>query len=65
MPEGVAAGIHNNLETLRGRRGVSILELWELFPDDDHAEAQHPPTRQVRPEVAVILRVHDEAADNQ
>lgn len=50
MPEGVAAGIHNNLETLRGRQGVSILELWELFPDDDHAEAQHPPTRHDRPD---------------
>ena len=38
MAEG-AAGIHNNLEALRDRKGVSVLELWELFPDDDHAEA--------------------------
>jgi len=37
MAEG-AAGIHNNLEALRDRKGVSVLELWELFPDDDHAE---------------------------
>ena len=34
-----AAVIHNNLEALRDRKGVSILDLWELFPDDDHAEA--------------------------
>ena len=33
-----AAGIHNHLEALRDRKGVSIFDLWELFPDDDHAE---------------------------
>ena len=34
-----AAGIHNHLEALKDRKGVSVLDLWELFPDDDHAEA--------------------------
>ena len=32
-------GFTNNLEALKDRKGVSILDLWELFPDDDHAEA--------------------------